>query len=318
MKFPLQAKPNRGFTLIDLMVAMAITTIIVTILVSVTSMALDTWNRSRAEVRAARQAKAMIDTMGRDLESLVVRKGNTSQWLSAIYGPDQIQDSERGPNGLKSTNSAELILLSAATDRYNGEIGVANQDRGGDISCIGYTLRWKDPISTTNRSQTFVLNRFLVNPDVTFNALLGSNNLTTAFATHLAELNEKDKFVCENVYQFTMTFHVEVTRTTSGNAGQQVLVVPISLGGAAGSSQSNRFVIAGNGIEQNATGNVGATADEIRAGRVKSVEISLTVLSDAGIDQLRSGRNLDTPERKADFITKNGFHFSKVVQLPGT
>lgn len=318
MKSNLSSKPNRGFTLMELMVAMAITTIIVTILVSVTSMALDTWNRSRAEVRAARQAKAMVDALGRDLESLVVRRGNTNEWLSATYGPDEIQDSERGPTSLKSTNSAELVLFSAATDRYNGEIGVNNQDKGGDISCVGYTLKWKDPVSSENRSKTFVLNRYLVNPDITFNSLLGKDNLASAFSAYETELDEKDKFVCENVYQFTMTFHVEVTRSSSGNAAPEVITVPISLGNSSGSNQSKQFIIAGDGIQQSAGGSIGASADEIKAGRVKSVEISLTVLSDAGVDQLRAGRNLDTAERKAEFITKHGFHFSKVIQLPGT
>jgi uncharacterized protein (TIGR02599 family) len=74
---------RRGFTLMELMVAMAITTIIVTVLVSITSIALDTWNRSRSELRASRQAKGMIDSMARDFEALVTRRGNTNEWLSA-------------------------------------------------------------------------------------------------------------------------------------------------------------------------------------------------------------------------------------------
>jgi len=40
---------KHGFTLMELIVAMAITTIIVSVLVSVTSIAMDTWNRSRSE-----------------------------------------------------------------------------------------------------------------------------------------------------------------------------------------------------------------------------------------------------------------------------
>ena len=75
MKTQRTSPARRGFTLMELMVAMAITTIIVTVLVSITSLALDTWNRSRAELRASRQAKTMIDTMSRDFESLVVRRG---------------------------------------------------------------------------------------------------------------------------------------------------------------------------------------------------------------------------------------------------
>ena len=84
MKTPRISSFKRGFTLMELMVAMAITTIIVTVLVSITSIAIDTWNRSRSELRAARQAKAMVDTMARDFESLVTRRGNENEWLSAI------------------------------------------------------------------------------------------------------------------------------------------------------------------------------------------------------------------------------------------
>ena len=46
---------RRGFTLIELLVAMAITTIIASVLISVTAIAIDSWTRSRAELRAARQ-----------------------------------------------------------------------------------------------------------------------------------------------------------------------------------------------------------------------------------------------------------------------
>ena len=75
MKTPRNHPFKRGFTLMELMVAMAITTIIVTVLVSITFIAMDTWNRSRAELRAARQAKAMVDIMVRDFEAMVTRRG---------------------------------------------------------------------------------------------------------------------------------------------------------------------------------------------------------------------------------------------------
>ncbi|MDP4722403.1 MAG: type II secretion system GspH family protein, partial [Akkermansiaceae bacterium] len=82
MKTP-SPKARRGFTLIELLVAMAITTLIVTVLVSITSLALDTWNRSRSEIRASRQAKAMVDSMASDFESMVSRRGNNFEWLFA-------------------------------------------------------------------------------------------------------------------------------------------------------------------------------------------------------------------------------------------
>ena len=166
---------TKGFTLIELLVAMTITTIIVGILVSITSLALDTWNRSRSEIRAARQGKAMIDSMARDFESMVVRSGNNFEWLLAESDPDS-----SGPKGNGSPTSVDLTFFSAATDRYNGKIGDATADLGGDVSTIGYQLIYQDPInpnSSDEEFKTFVLYRKIVNPDKTFEFILGQPSL---------------------------------------------------------------------------------------------------------------------------------------------
>ena len=184
----------------ELMVAMVITTLIATVLVSVTSVAIDTWNRSRAEIRAARQAKTMVDSMAGDFEAMVTRKNNKYEWLSAVC-------SEKLPGEkLASTNAAELIFFSGATDRYDGEIGINNKkDLGGDVSCIAYRLTYKDPIEKNGKIfQTYVLNRLLVNPDATFKDLLGKTDLAAAFGDYSGKLDEMRNFLCENVYQLSL------------------------------------------------------------------------------------------------------------------
>ena len=59
---------GRGFTLAELLVAMGITAIILTLLVTVTGVALDGWRVSRNKVRSSRQAKAALDQFSRDFE----------------------------------------------------------------------------------------------------------------------------------------------------------------------------------------------------------------------------------------------------------
>jgi hypothetical protein len=88
------------------MVAMAITTIIVTILVSITAISLDAWNRSRAEIRASRQAKTMVDTMARDFEAMVTRRGNAFEWLAAKAS----LPCRANPQRLQSSNARTLFL----------------------------------------------------------------------------------------------------------------------------------------------------------------------------------------------------------------
>jgi prepilin-type N-terminal cleavage/methylation domain-containing protein len=302
-------KPRRsGFTLMELMVAMAITTIIVTVLVSITSIAIDTWNRSRAELRASRQAKAMVDSMARDFEALVTRRGNEFEWLSAVSP----QGSLPKVGQMESTNAAELIFFAGSTDRYNGEIGKP-EDKGGDVSCVAYLLDDLDPLSSGGGSKeykTFVLNRMLVNPDETFEDLLGQKSLDTAFGSYKSRLKQPEYFVCENIYQFTVTFHVEITQTSGSTSTMKT--VPITIGQGGGKTASS-FKVKGTGIE--VTGGSGSiTADQLKSGRLKAMEVSITVLSDIGIDQLRNrgfGGN-----QQAEFLAKNSYEYTKLVQLP--
>lgn len=291
---------KNGFTLIELLVAMAITTIIVTVLVSITSIAIDTWNRSRSELRAARQAKAMVDSMARDFEALVVRRGNENEWLSAASAPPVL-----------STNAATLVFFTAATDRYNGEIGITGVDKGGDVSCVGYKLERKDPIpgGTAGDFETFVLNRHLVNPDETFKTLLGKPEIGTLFtSTFAADLESEANFVCENVFQFTVTFHVEVTPAATGTGTGTNPQPTNELVSISSSGGSTKFSIKGTGIV------TVPPIEELKSGRITSVGISLTVLSDSGIDLLRK-----TPSKANDaaWLAKNSFEYSKLIQLPG-
>lgn len=315
MKNPSNQSP-RGFTLIELLVAMAITTIIVVVLVSVTAMALETWNRSRAEVRAARQAKSMIDSMARDFESFVSRKGNTYEWLYAKSNP-----SDKGPNNdaVKSPNAIDLIFFSAATDRYDGYAGSDEvdpdtgkpYDKGGDVSTVGYQLTYKDPIAGASNDEykTFVLYRKLVDPKETFETILGQASIQAPFrAAGGTAIDREENFICENVYQFTVTFHVSATTA----AGVKPVTVPVG----KGTKSVEEFRVTGSGIQTTFVPD-GVTTEELMAGRLSAAEISITVLSDFGMQQMRR-RSFKDDDELADFIAEHSYQYSKVVQLPGS
>lgn len=299
--------------MIELLVAMTITTIIVGVLVSITSIAIDTWNRGRSELRAASQAKTMVDSMVRDFEALVVRKGNANEWLSAVY------DSPASSPGADK-NASNLIFFTAATDRYNGEIG-SNADKGGDVSCVGYRLFYKDPIDQSrNEFKTFVLNRILVNPDATFQNLLGKTDLDAAFTPYSNDLGNLENFICENVFQFTLSFKVEVTKNTGTLTAPvyQKFVIPVAMFESNQGQRVKEFTLLGTGIKADvgavSINGVNISADEIKAGRLTAVELSLTVLSDSGVNLLRK-----TPAKADDaaWLAKNSYQYSKLIQLPG-
>lgn len=310
MKNPTISRSRGGFTLIELMVAMGITAIIITVLVSITGIATDTWTRSRAEIRASRQAKAMLDTMARDFESLVSRRGNNFQWLYAeIDSGAQLPSVSRGGSG---NEALALTFLTAATDRYLGQIGEEFPDNQGDVSCVSYRLRYLDPIEggTDDRTSTFVFYRHLVDPDETFTNLLGQENLDEAFETggYATEVDEQENFVCENVHQFTLTFMVEVTRPAEEGQPAKTEMVRVSLDSGGSNDQ---FALTGRGIDTTVTTS-GYTAEELQAGRLRSVEISISVLSDGGVIRMNAADGLSE-----DDYSRNVFHYSRVVELPG-
>ena len=301
---------RRGFTLIELLVAMTITAIIASVLVSVTAIAIDSWTRSRSEIRAARQAKYMVDSIAKDFESLVTRRGNTFEWLSAKTAPKL-----PGNNSTLSSNAANLIFFTAATDRYDGKINTPD-DKGGDVSCVAYQLQYKDPISGGSDSNfaTFTLYRLLVNPNDAFEKLLGKDALETAFQAYSGKVPDVKNFICENIYQYSIVFHIEVTRD-SGAGKVTKFTVPVSLGPTAGPGRVTEFRILGSGLELAAAPSSAATLDEVKAGRVAAMEISLTVISDAGMQQLRTRKDL-TGAVLTKFMAKNAFQYSKLVELP--
>lgn len=321
----MKSKPKSsasGFTLVELLVAMAITTLIITILVSVTSLALDTWNRNRSELRASRQGKAMIDSLSRDLESIVIRKGNNYQWLYAKSVPPS-----GDINGSKSPNAVDLAFFTSATDRYNGAIGSAD-DNGGDVSMALYRLVLTDPISGTPTPDfnTFALYRKLVNPDETFASILGteinpgnpdSDELFTKGRSAVQDpevasrkIDDKANFICENIYQFTMIFDVSVTKPDGTIANMKI---PVSSN--PGASDFFKVTGRGNALKSSVSGPGLITNDMIVAGRLTSIEVSITVLSDFGLQQMR--KRTFTDAQRAEFLAQNSYQYSKLVPVAG-
>ena len=307
----------RGFTLIEVMVAMTVTAMIVTILVSITAIALDTWTRSRSEVRAARQAKSLVDTMGRDLESLVNRDGTKSEWLSAVVEPAAASGNSPG---IESSNAAKLIFYTSPTDRYDGDL--SNEESIGDVSCVGYELRYQDPIKAQGSKEipTFVLYRLLVNPDDTFEKILAEANKTASSLNakfdenFQSKMDQSENFVCENIFQYTITFNVTVKSESKGRTAN-IKNIPITLSNSGAASATEFRLEAGNIETDFVPSDMGIGVDQLKAGELTSVEISLTVLTDFGVEQMRNRKFQNTTE-EAQFLSKNSYQYSKLIPVP--
>ena len=321
--FPMKNHPqsrsrSKGFTLAELLVAMAVTLILVMLTLTITGTAMDSWRAARTEIRAAGQAKFMLNALGRDLESMVSRLGNNrSQWLVATTNQAQL-----GPRSAPSPNASRLVFFTTAADRYDGNAGSMDQpsgannananngatDLGGDISAVSYELDFAEPIFGAQNPvfSTFVLYRNLMEPNVTYNSqVLGAVNLEQAF-NNQAGPNDLTDLVCENVYDFTVTFVV----TYRGIDGfPRTTRLPV-MSTAGGDRVLRSFAITGSGLEPDQR-----PGSEFSGGRIAAVELSITVLSDQGIEIMKRTPTFRGPE-KAQFLEKHSYRYSRSVRIP--
>jgi len=298
---------RKGFTLIELLTAMAITTVIIGVLIGATRMSMDAWKDSRDKARASRLAKESIELMARDLEGIVIRSGNVNEWLSIRMDANEAN----GPTNAEMKNPLEFVFFSAATDRYDGEIGVPGTDMGGDISTVIYKLVYKDQfegISGGAPIPVFSLYRQLINPDETFGdpADPDKGYLAKDDIQGLVEPEDvinANNFVAENVFNLTVTLIFEYTNTTTNILEQKRL--PIMSNG----SGYTEVRIKGN--EVLTPGGTTLPADA----RLAGAELGILVLSDSGMRGLNK-KQFPNPAAFAKFVKENSHYFTKSVVMP--
>ncbi|MGJ8657693.1 MAG: PulJ/GspJ family protein [Akkermansiaceae bacterium] len=296
-----QKKALKGFTLIELLISMTITLVIVGLLMGMTKMAVGAWQATNAKARSSRLAQEVFDSVGKDLEGIVIRTGNNYEWVlikeSGISGDDLGQGANK-----ELVNPLEISFFSAVTDRYNGQINSAD-DLGGDISMVRYRLIHQDVVEAGGAKPVFSLYRQRIEPKQAFDELLAKTSIDGVVPS--AEIVERENYLAENIFDFTLSFNFEYT-DQNGKKGYKR--VSIQADGV-----NNSLSIKGNEVL------VGGTALTLPSGasspRLASADVSILVLSDSGMNALKT-RPISSAEEFSKFLTQNGHHYSKSVILP--
>ena len=295
----------KGFTLVELLVSMSITTLIITVLVTITNIAMDSWTRSRDEVRTSRLAREALTIMADDLETMVIREGNAFQWLQVE------EDSQSLTANTRSTNAVNLLFFSTPTDSYDpGE-----DDLGGNISLVAYKLDFRDPVETggaVGKFPIYALYRNRVNPKDTFDDLLAQDDLDTAFTPFESQWTDSETFLVENVFGLTVTFTVEYTEVNGAMTTTRQQDITIASTGSGDSQQELK--VYGDRIESS------IPDPNVDGGQIIGIELNITVLTDSGVQQLRdpnaeNGKSF-TGERLTRFLEQNSFQYSQSISIP--
>ena len=79
---------DSGFTLVELLVASAITLVLAGIMIAILAQMTGTWARAGGGLMATQQGELALDTLARDLQAAVLRRDGRV-WLAAAVQPDQ-------------------------------------------------------------------------------------------------------------------------------------------------------------------------------------------------------------------------------------
>ena len=112
------AKIKSGaFTLIELLAAMTITTVLVLVIVALTSRGVDIWRWVLQDVRTTTLARTAMDTMTKDFESMQFRAGNPFEWMLVQRDSDLVSRATKTtastPSKAKTASAAVMLPKTA-------------------------------------------------------------------------------------------------------------------------------------------------------------------------------------------------------------
>ncbi len=316
----------RGFTLVELMTAMAITAVLVLVIGQLTQQSIDLWKTVREDVASASSSRVALQTMAHDFESFQLRAGaNRFQWLAA-WADDDVAGA---PKGLNIPRSARCVFFACAPDR-NPSVSSSralrtnyraarshNMETQGDVNAISYRLMYRDQIlnlpgSTQGEAglfPLFSLYRTVIPPRDSYERLLGKEDLTASYSAF--EQEEEKNFLCENVLEMTLIFNVQYVDgkgdPETGRADYSTISVPII--SSSKSQKEKKVAVYGDRVV------VGGRT--LENARLVSADISITTLTEEGValvEQVRQGRR--RAPKPAEFFNKYTRSHSRSVALP--
>ncbi|MFU8848829.1 MAG: type II secretion system protein J [Opitutales bacterium] len=264
------ARNRRAFTLIEVMVAAAITIVMVGLVIQITGEVLKLWNRSMGKLSANAEARMAMELLTSDLE-MAVLVNNGQQWLRV---ETNVTDSPI------VGQTVALKLFTTAMDRQ------ANQ--AGNISAVSYRLA-EAPAYDGAKEDSFVLFRALEEPRETFDTLLGSTadgskqqELMGGFWDETNTVNPAN-YLAGNIVDFKVYLYGDVI--PSGET-QKVEVI---------FNASGDVEVEGDDLSYTRSDDFdGSVSQNYVYGGIDSsqllptfAEISLTIMSDEGLEILR-------------------------------
>jgi len=183
------SKKNPAFSLLELLVAVSVLSILLVILLNIVQGATNLWRTSENKVEAYREARAALQVMSSDLKN-ILPSTNFAFFRTNISGYPS------------ATNLAFLTTLPISSQ---------NPASLSDVCTVGYFLAYsnKSPVAGATGRQSYNLYRYFVESNETFASLI-----TDAAAVLDFDSEFPPEILARNVVSFNATYSVT---NSSGN-----------------------------------------------------------------------------------------------------
>ncbi len=246
-----------AFTIVELLVATAVSLLLIGILLSVTSNVMSSYKRAEGEFIRQGDVAFALDQIVQDLEGIVTPNVIGAEGLRST--PEEV--------GPEEAASHWLTFLSTATDSDNSSPVTFS----GATRAISYRLAYQNPIDGGSSDASYAIYRSIATAQHTFDNAIDKADLQAEYWTSLAAVpapsplppTDLDNFLAGNVVRFDVRF-------LRGDTNEWT------------SSDENIRL-----------GRDGATVNGVLVeGGFKRAEVAITVLTPAGMERLRSGLSL--------------------------
>ena len=263
-----------GLTLVELVVAAGLTTLLAAFLLTFSGRLLDDWNRSSGKLAAYQEARLALDVFKRDLQSMVFR-ADGREWLRSL--PASVTPGSK---------HGDWLMFYAHVLDHDSEI-----TEGSGLCAVSYRLARRDPITGDPAVPIYGLYRAVVVPEVTLSVAFDplTPSLESFWRSAQGAVGDPlaaQGFLAANVVDFRVIYHYpDGTTSTFGEAlalGPSVPQPP-----AVAMPQHPR-----------------------------SIEVILTVLSEAGVKKLVGISAEEAGEALEGLIQRYGYTFSRRVGVP--
>ncbi len=244
------ARQAKGFTLVEVLVACAISMVLLLILVGIVSQTTAVSKKANSALLAFNAASSALDLIAHDLESLAVTRQPFEFLQTVKEDVDEV------------TGVTRLLMLSVASQDNTDEADA------GQVRAISYRLLHQDPVSAGGSEKVYGLYRSAATAKNTFETFSGQPDLTAPFGALAVSL---DDFVVGNVVDFQVQFYAAGSQVPA-NGGSAIQ--PVRIGG-------NATTVNGTPYRNGPVTWAEVTLTVVEDGAVKPLESGAITLADA-------------------------------------